>query len=440
MEAGRGSAILAAAGLRRVTPATALPHAALRAVLHNGPMRTVSEHRAAVASLLAPETATAMLPLSEAAGRPLAADLVAERALPAFDNSAMDGYALRAADAQDADEHTPVVLPVAADIPAGRVDTPPLAPGTAHRIMTGAPLPDGADAIVPVEHTDAAHTGPAAENVAVRQAPVSGTHVRRAGEDVAPGETVLHAGTELRAAQLGLLSALGLPRANVCPPLTVLVLSTGSELVEPGRELRSGQIHESNGIMLATAAREAGAVAEQAHFVADDAAAFLSVLAGTDADLVITSGGVSAGAYEVVKDALARRGVEFVRVPMQPGKPQGAGLVDGVPVIALPGNPVSSMVSFEVFVRPALRTAMGYSATERTRRPAVLTEGITAPAGKTQFRRGALDRAAGTVTTVGHPGSHHLRWMAASNCLLEIDEDVTELPAGAEVLVWDLER
>lgn len=397
-------------------------------------MRTVEEHRAVVAALLPRSTAVTAADLSDAAGRALAVDVVSERALPAFDNSAMDGYAVRADDTHGAADATPVALPVAEDIPAGRTDAPGLEPGTAHRIMTGAPLPDGADAIVPVEDTDAR-----TDRVTIRRAPIAGKHIRRAGEDVEPGVTVLPAGIPLGAAQLGLLSALGLPTADVVPPLKVLVLSTGSELVEPGLALRPGQIHESNGIMLAAAVRAAGGVAEQAHFVADDNDAFLAVLRESDADLIVTSGGVSAGAYEVVKDSLAGRGVEFVRVAMQPGKPQGAGLVDGVPVITLPGNPVSALVSFEVFVRPALRTAMGYTATTRPLLRATLAESITSPGGKRQYRRGIFDQRAGTVTTIGPPGSHHLRWMAASNCLLEVPEDVTALDAGAEVAVWDLE-
>ena len=399
-------------------------------------MRSVDEHRRIVAALL-PLAHTVSVPLEQAQGRPLAEDLVAARALPAFDNSAMDGYAVRAAEVAGATASSPVVLPVPEDIPAGRVDGPALAPGTAHRIMTGAPLPAGADAIVQVEHTDAG-----VDRVEITVPAAAGRHIRRAGEDVVTGAVVLPAGISLGPAQLGLLSALGYPQAQVRAPLRVLVLSTGSELVEPGQPLRHGQIHESNGLMLASAVRAAGAIAEQRHFVSDDDAQFLAALdtaAANDIDLVITSGGVSAGAYEVVKDSLAGRGVEFAKVAMQPGMPQGAGRYNGTAVVALPGNPVSAMVSFEVFIRPALRAAMGYRAAERTRVQAPLGESLTSPAGKRQFRRGTLDRASGSVVTMGPPGSHHLRAMAASDCLLELPEDVTELAAGTLVQVWDLE-
>lgn len=396
-------------------------------------MRSVDEHRRIVAALLRP-TGTVTLPLAQAQGRPLAAELISPRDLPPFDNSAMDGYAVRAAETASASASDPVVLPVPEDIPAGRVDGPPLAPGTAHRIMTGSPLPTGADAIVQVEHTDAG-----VDRVAISTAPALGRHIRRAGEDVRAGDAVLPAGAVLGPAQLGLLSALGLPEAQVRAPLRVLVLSTGSELVEPGQPLLHGQIHESNGLMLAAAVRAAGATAEQRHFVSDDDAVFLAALDGADADLVITSGGVSAGAYEVVKDSLTGRGVEFAKVAMQPGMPQGAGTYNGTPIVTLPGNPVSAMVSFEVFIRPALRAAMGFAATARPLVQVALAEALSSPAGKRQFRRGALDRASGSVVTLGPPGSHHLRWMAASDCLLELPEDVTELEAGTLVQVWDLE-
>ncbi|GAB2933113.1 molybdopterin molybdotransferase MoeA [Rhodococcus aerolatus] len=404
-------------------------------------MRTVAEHQALVASLLPPTTPVA-LPLERAAGRVLAHDLVAARPLPAFDNSAMDGYAVRAADVAGASAEHPVRLVVAADVPAGRVDGPPLEPGTAHRIMTGAPLPEGADAVVQVEATDGG-TGTIGDGgtVEVREAREAGHHLRRAGEDVAAGETVLRAGTVLGAAQVGLVGALGEATATVHPPVRVLVLSTGSELVAPGEPLAHGQIHESNGVMLATAVRAAGAVAEQLLFVPDDVDAFLGRLRErlADVDLVVTSGGVSAGAYEVVKDALADRGVEFTKVAMQPGMPQGAGTLDGVPVVTLPGNPVSSLVSFEVFVRPALRRAMGYPDVDRPVVRARLGEPLRSPAGKRQFRRGSLDLDTATVVTMGPPASHFLRYLAASDCLLDVPADVTDVGVGDEVDVWLLD-
>jgi len=400
-----------------------------------GTVRTVGEHQSVIAELITRPEAV-VVPLEQAVGRVLAQDLVAARPLPAFDNSAMDGYAVRAADIACAAESSPVTLPVAEDIPAGRVDGPALKAGTAHRIMTGAPIPDGADAVVQAEATDGGTT-----TVAINAARTAGTHVRTAGEDVQAGETVLCAGAVLGASQLGLIAALGEPSVTVIPTVRVLVISTGSELVEPGQPLLHGQIHESNGIMLATAVRAAGAVAEQLHFVADDVAAFHEALRSRLAhvDLIVTSGGVSAGAYEVVKDAFTGQGVEFVKVAMQPGMPQGAGRYAGVPVVTLPGNPVSSLVSFEVFVRPALRAAMGLPDPARAVVRATLTEALDSPGGRRQFRRGVLDRAAGTVRPIGPPASHFLRWMAASDCLLDLSEDVTHLEAGQQVGVWVVE-
>jgi molybdopterin molybdotransferase len=404
------------------------------------PPRTVDEHRAFVAALLAPMPAEDV-PVGQARGRVLAADVVAAVALPSFDNSAMDGYAVRAADLAGATAAAPVELPVAADIPAGRTDVPALEPGTAHRIMTGAAVPPGADAIVPVEQTDAG-----LERVRLSAAPAAGVHVRRAGEDVRAGDVVLPAGTVLGAPQIGVAAAVGCATVPVRRRPRVLVLSTGSELVAPGTPLQPGQIYESNGPMLAAAVEDAGGTAELLRFVPDDVEQFLGRLrerlADGAVDLLLTSGGVSAGAYEVVKDAFTGRGVEFVKVAMQPGGPQGAGrLTDpaGVGVVTLPGNPVSSHVSFEVFVRPALRAALGHPHPDRPVVTATLSERWTSPRGRRQFRRGVLDAVRGTVRELGGPASHLLGSLARAECFVVVPEDVTELAEGSSVETWLLE-
>ena len=403
-------------------------------------MRSVSEHQRVVSQLISARPA-ANVGLAESLGLVLADDVIAPLSLPVFDNSAMDGYAVRVEDVIGADPVNPVKLPVAEDIPAGRTDLLTLAPGTAHRIMTGAPMPSGATAVIAVESTDAG-----IDTVTISASAKPGQHIRGAGGDVTIGSTVLRAGDTVTPAALGLVAALGLGELAVIPRQRVLVISTGSELVAAGTALQPGQIYESNAVMLAAAVSDAGAEVVAILTCDDDVARFTALLdshAG-HTDLIITSGGVSAGAYEVVKDALGGgsgpdRGVEFVKVAMQPGMPQGAGRTPGrSAIVTLPGNPVSALVSFEVFIRPALRAAMNFVQPKRPHRTAVLAEDLTSPSGKRQFRRGVYNPADGTVVSYGPPASHHLRWLASANCLLDIAEDITELAAGEQVELWDL--
>lgn len=404
-------------------------------------MRTVAEHASVLAALLGP-TPIEPTPLADALGLTLGHDLRSPLDLPPFDNSAMDGYVVRASDLPTGGGF-PVTMPVSHDIPAGRTDNRPLPVGHVARIMTGAPLPAEGDVIIPVERTDGG-----AQTVRVDSAPAPGVHVRRRGEDLSTGSIALPAGTVIGPAQIGLAAALGLATVDVRRPLRVTVLSTGSELVPPGQPLEPGQIYESNSAMLAAALRAIGARVRIERFVADDVPALLTALerAADGADLVLTSGGVSAGAYEVVKDALAgaapgdqQPAVEFTKVAMQPGMPQGAGRFAGVPLITLPGNPVSSYVSFEVFLRPLIRAAMGHPDITRPVVRVPLAEAVTSPAGKRQFRRGQLDTVAGTVSAWGGPGSHLLSWLAGADSMIVIDEDTTALQAGDEVEVWLLD-
>ncbi|QWF81608.1 molybdopterin molybdotransferase MoeA [Amycolatopsis sp. CA-230715] len=399
----------------------------------------VDEYRATVTALLG-DAAVAVLPLAACDGLVLAEDVRAGVSLPPFDNSAMDGYAVRSVDVVGASRERPVELPVAADIPAGLVDVPALLPGTAHRIMTGAPVPVGADSVVMVENTDAGSFASAPGDVVRVHAPSApGTHLRRTGEDVVRGTVALPSGSVLGPAQLGLAAAVGIAELPVRVPPRVLVVSTGSELVTPPDELRHGQIYESNSVMLAAALSSLGCRVEVVRAVVDDVAEFRAVLEPklAAADLLITSGGVSAGAYEVVKDALTSAGVEFGKVAMQPGGPQGCGRWNGVPVVTLPGNPVSVLVSFEAFLRPALLTSLGHAVADRTRVRARLTESLNSPKGKRQFRRGFYSHAEGEVTGEvgprGGPGSHLLAAFTQANCLIVLGEDVTEAAEGDEV-------
>jgi molybdopterin molybdotransferase len=373
----------------------------------------------------------------------LAEDVVSPLDLPGFDNSAMDGYAVLAGDVAAASAEAPVRLPVVADVPAGSTERVRLAAGQAARIMTGAPLPTGAEGVVPVELSDAG-----VDRVTLLAPARPGEHVRRAGTDVRRGDTVLNAGTVLGPAQLALLAAVGRDRVVVHAPPRVVVLSTGSELVDPGTVPGFGQVVDSNGVMLAAAVVDAGAHPRRVGVVRDEPKAFLAALEEqlSRADLVITTGGVSAGAYDTVKEVLSTLGtVWFGKVAMQPGMPQGFGTIgpDATPIFTLPGNPVSAFVSFEMFVRPVIRRLAGHQALFRRSQTAVALDSWTAPEGKLQLARGELGRTEDgrrVVRLTGQQGSHVLGGLARAGALVVVPEQVTRVEAGDEVRCLVLDR
>ncbi|MER6115608.1 molybdopterin molybdotransferase MoeA [Streptomyces sp. A0642] len=406
------------------------------------------------------------LQLPEAQGCVLVEDVMVEIALPPFDNSSMDGYAVRVADVEGATEEFPAVLTVIGDVAAGDaglLGDQRVGPGEAARIMTGAPLPAGAEAVIPVEWTDGGTGGgPAVTMRAHSDAPEGArgevrvhrpvearAHVRARGSDVRPGDLALRAGSVVGPPQIGLLAAIGRSTVKVRPRPRVVVISTGSELVQPGEELTGGQIYDSNSFALTAAARDAGAIAYRVGAVTDDAETLRATIEDQliRADIVVTTGGVSVGAYDVVKEALSPvgdedepgGGVDFRKLAMQPGKPQGFGSIgpDHTPLLALPGNPVSSYVSFELFVRPAIRTLMGLPEVNRpTARASLVTDkALSSPAGKRQFLRGTYDAQAGTVTPVGGSGSHLIAALAQADALIVLPEDVTSAEPGADTEV-----
>ncbi|WP_406528493.1 gephyrin-like molybdotransferase Glp [Streptomyces sp. I8-5] len=406
------------------------------------------------------------LQLHDAQGCVLVEDVMVEIALPPFDNSSMDGYAVRVADVEGADEEFPVVLTVVGDIAAGSdglAGDRSLGPGEAARIMTGAPLPAGAEAVVPVEWTDGGTGGGPADTMrSLREAPEGAggevrvhrpvearAHVRARGSDVKPGDLALSAGSVIGPPQIGLLAAIGRSTVKVRPRPRVVVISTGSELVQPGEELTGGRIYDSNSFALTAAAKDAGAIAYRVGAVTDDADTLRATIEDQliRADIVVTTGGVSVGAYDVVKEALSSvgdedepgSGIDFRKLAMQPGKPQGFGSIgpDHTPLLALPGNPVSSYISFELFVRPAIRALMGLKEVNRPTVRATLEadKALSSPSGRRQFLRGTYDAEAGTVTPVGGSGSHLIAALAHSDALIVLPEDVTSAEPGTDIEV-----
>jgi len=387
-------------------------------------MVTVDEHVAHVASLVSP-VGRETVGIDDALGRVTAYAVLSPVDLPLFRNSQMDGFAVRSAD-------LPGTLPIAGEVSARPSDPAALQPGTAVRIMTGAVVPEGADAVVPVE--DTAVEG---DRVTIERVRKPGEYVRDRGSDVGRGDELLPAGLRLASRHLAVLAAAGITTVEVRAVTRIAIITTGSELIAPGATPVLGQVFDSNGTALAAAVRTAGAVVASRVHVGDDNGAMLQALrdAAAAADLIITSGGISMGDYEVVRETLEPLGARVGTVAMQPGGPQATAVFEGVPVLCFPGNPVSTQLSFEVFLAPLLREAAALPpGLHETRR---LAADVNSVPGKRQFLRGRAGDG-GTVALVAGPSSHLVAGLAASDVLVVVPEEVTSLKAGDSVEVWHL--
>jgi molybdopterin molybdotransferase len=394
----------------------------------------VDDARARVLGAISP-LAPLQLPLAEAHGCVSAEDVVATHSLPAFASSAMDGFAVRSSDVADADPERPAELKVVGRSMIGHRPEQVVGGGEAIAIATGAPIPSGADTIVPIENAQV-H----GEVVHLFEAAPAGRHVRPVGEDVAEGSVLVERGKRLGAPELGLLANAGHATPLVHPRPRVVVLSTGDELIPPTDSPEYGQVRDSNAYTIFGALREAGAMPVLAGIVKDDADSLKETVLDylIQADAFISSGGVSVGERDVVKAAFFRRGdVDFYKVAMQPGMPQGFGQIEGKPYFGLPGNPVSVFVSFELFVRPAMLKMMGRSQLDRPQVTATLTDDVAGPVGKTQYARVVVERGddGWVATPTGGRGSNLISTVARANGLAMIPPGTRSAPAGSQVQV-----
>lgn len=404
----------------------------------HGARTSVEQHLGEVEALVerALQTEAERVSLPDALGRVTASPVVSPVDLPLFRNSQMDGYAIRSSDAS----RLPLELPVVGEIAAGPSDPPSLEPGTAVRIMTGAVVPPGADVVVPVEKTERRQGLQLQDDgslICIMEAGPPGHFVRERGSELRAGDALIGAGVRLGPRHLAALAASGVAEVPVRRRVRVAIITTGDELVLPGETPRPGQVFDANRFSLAALVTEAGAEVSLLAHASDDIRAFDELFdrARLDADVVITSGGISEGSYEVVREALVPRAAETRHLAMQPGGPQLLGLVDGTPVVGFPGNPVSTQVSFVVFLRRVLREAAGlpHLGSEHLR----LTDAVESPVGMRQFRRGRR-LGDGRVEPIGGASSHLVATMARADVLIEVPEDVVQLREGDDVRTWPL--
>jgi molybdopterin molybdotransferase len=398
-------------------------------------LRSVDEVRDDILSQVHPLTPLE-LPLTDAYGCVVADDITSPVSLPMFASSAMDGFAVRASDVAEALQARPIELKIVGRAMIGHRPDATVGSGEAVAIATGAPIPAGADAIVPIENAEVID----GELVRLYEAPREGRHVRPQGEDVSEGELLVPKGKRLGAPELGLLANAGVPHPMVHPRPRVVVLSTGDELITPTMNPDFGQVRDSNAYTLFGALREAGATPIMAGIVGDDVEQLRDMVFSYDvqADAFVSSGGVSVGERDVVKAAFFQRGdVQFYRVAMQPGMPQGFGFVEGKPFFGLPGNPVSVFVSFEVFVRPTILRMMGRAQLARPEISATLSDDVEGPSGKMQYARVEVVRGADgwTATPTGARGSNLISTIARANGLAMVPPGTSVARAGSQVRV-----
>lgn len=391
-------------------------------------------------------------PILDCLGQVLAEDIYSNINVPPLDNAAMDGYAVRSEDTRGASEKSPRSLEVIDTVPAGSISKLKVTPGTAIRIMTGAPVPEGADAVVPFEDTDETQRKEPSNKIGILTEAKAGWNIRRAGEDIARGSLILSKGTVMKPAQIGVLASLGRSRVSVIRRPVVAILSTGDEVVDINQPLPPGKIYNSNAYSIAALVLRYGGIPRLLGIALDEEESLVAKLRqGRDADMLITSGGVSAGDYDIVKDVLAKEGeITFWTVRMKPGKPLAFGRIKGVgkegtvkyiPHLGLPGNPVSSMVTFELFARPAILKMMGKKNLARPTVKAVLEESVVNSDGRRIFARAIVERRQGQyfARLTGPQGSGILTSMTQANGLAIVPEDKAKVEKGETVQVMMLD-